>query len=423
MAVSFYTQSRKEIAPIWIRIREGSIDAKARTLISVQQDRLVKSKVVLHRITTGEPEHKNILRQKNDFLNVVQIQLDALRREVQSALNRRDGTELIDSQWIKNIVQPTENINLLSANIDAFLDYKKPLVKTNTYRTYTNLKTLINRFEKENSTLLVSGINLKFRDKFLKYLNDNGYSNSTTILYIRILTTILKHAKKRGVKVSDDIDNFKDDLKNKKTLNVYLTLDEIKRIFELKDLTPQESIARDWLVISCNTAQRVGDLLKYDKKDIKLDILTVQQTKNENSFPIRIPLLPQVKDILKKYVGNFPPQLHPNPQVSYVYYNRLIKQVCRKAEINDEVKTLTYQKNNIKEDEVSKVIIKKKWEVVSSHIGRRSFATNYYGKMPTALIQAITGHKTESSFLLYIDRDREVDIENLSAMMLEISKQ
>ena len=29
MAVSFYTQSRKEIAPIWIRIREGSIDAKA----------------------------------------------------------------------------------------------------------------------------------------------------------------------------------------------------------------------------------------------------------------------------------------------------------------------------------------------------------------------------------------------------------
>ena len=61
--------------------------------------------------------------------------------------------------------------------------------------------------------------------------------------------------------------------------------------------------------------------------------------------------------------------------------------------------------------------------MVSSHIGRRSFATNYYGKMPTALIQAITGHKTESSFLLYIDRDREVDIENLSAMMLKISKQ
>ena len=67
---------------------------------------------------------------------------------------------------------------------------------------------------------ICSKINLKFRDKFLKYLNDNGYSNSTTILYIRILTTILKHAKKRGVKVSDDIDNFKDDLKNKKTLNV-----------------------------------------------------------------------------------------------------------------------------------------------------------------------------------------------------------
>jgi hypothetical protein len=47
-----------------------------------------------------------------------------------------------------------------------------------------------------------------------------------------------------------------------------------------------------------------------------------------------------------------------------------------------------------------------KWELVSSHIGRRSFATNHFGKIPTPIIMAATGHKSESSFLKYIGKGR-----------------
>jgi integrase len=47
-----------------------------------------------------------------------------------------------------------------------------------------------------------------------------------------------------------------------------------------------------------------------------------------------------------------------------------------------------------------------KWELVSSHIGRRSFATNHFGKIPTPIIMAATGHKLESSFLKYIGEGR-----------------
>ena len=45
-----------------------------------------------------------------------------------------------------------------------------------------------------------------------------------------------------------------------------------------------------------------------------------------------------------------------------------------------------------------------KWELVSSHIGRRSFATNYYGKIPTVFLKYATGHKTEEMFLKYIGK-------------------
>jgi integrase len=43
-----------------------------------------------------------------------------------------------------------------------------------------------------------------------------------------------------------------------------------------------------------------------------------------------------------------------------------------------------------------------KYELITSHSCRRSFASNLYGKLPNMTIMAITGHKTETQFLKYI---------------------
>lgn len=43
-----------------------------------------------------------------------------------------------------------------------------------------------------------------------------------------------------------------------------------------------------------------------------------------------------------------------------------------------------------------------KYELVSSHICRRTFATLLYGKIDTLTIMKITGHQTERQFLGYI---------------------
>ena len=49
----------------------------------------------------------------------------------------------------------------------------------------------------------------------------------------------------------------------------------------------------------------------------------------------------------------------------------------------------------------------KKFELVTSHIGRRSFATNYYGKIPTSFLIYVTGHSTEAMFLNYIGKSNK----------------
>ena len=100
---------------------------------------------------------------------------------------------------------------------------------------------------------------------------------------------------------------------------------------------------------------------------------------------------------MKKYNGNFP------RKISDQKYNEHIKKVCEAAEINEPT-------HGIKFDHETKAKVEKeyaKWELVSSHIGRRSFATNNYGKIPTSFLMYITGHTTEAMFLTYIGKSNK----------------
>lgn len=45
-----------------------------------------------------------------------------------------------------------------------------------------------------------------------------------------------------------------------------------------------------------------------------------------------------------------------------------------------------------------------KHELISSHVCRKSFASNFYGDIPTALLISITAHATEQQFLEYIGK-------------------
>ena len=52
---------------------------------------------------------------------------------------------------------------------------------------------------------------------------------------------------------------------------------------------------------------------------------------------------------------------------------------------------------------VKKKIELQKWEMVTTHTARRSFATNMYKSgYPSISLMKITGHRTEKAFLLYI---------------------
>ena len=111
----------------------------------------------------------------------------------------------------------------------------------------------------------------------------------------------------------------------------------------------------------------------------------------ETKKNILLPLHPAVIDVLKKNGNNFPPKISKN------LYNRHIKEIAMIAGITQPVKTRKREGHRVHSTTVEK------WEAITSHIGRRSFATIFYGKIPTPLLMEATGHSTEQMFLNYIN--------------------
>tara|TARA_B110000240_G_scaffold47153_1_gene53421 strand:+ start:572 stop:988 length:417 start_codon:yes stop_codon:yes gene_type:complete len=92
-------------------------------------------------------------------------------------------------------------------------------------------------------------------------------------------------------------------------------------------------------------------------------------------------------------------------RVSQVVFNKQIKALCRMAGIEDLVSEF---KNNPKTRR-KEIVNAPKYEFVTSHIMRRSFASNYYGKIETPLLMNITRHSKESTFLTYIGTHQNKD--------------
>ena len=84
--------------------------------------------------------------------------------------------------------------------------------------------------------------------------------------------------------------------------------------------------------------------------------------------------------------------------ISAQLFNRQIKQVCQIAGISDMVSGYKLCSKTRRK----RLGTHPKYILISSHDLRRSFATNYFGKIETPILMQITEHSKESTFLSYI---------------------
>ena len=272
----------------------------------------------------------------------------------------------------------------------------------NTIRTYKSLYRITKEYELEKSQqLFLAGIDKNMAVSFTQFLKiEKQYSDNYCGQLLKLLKIILRDAQKSGFEIhpySNYIESFKQ--KSSDRIIHFLNPAEIKVLKGLERIPSELEDSYKWLLIGLSIGQRVSDLLSLNASNIRkannglyIDIIQ-QKTKKAVTIGVADPL---VIDLLE---SEFPKVL------SQEAFNKHIKMICKIAGIDEVVRGF---KNNPKTRR-KEVLSAPKYEFVTSHIMRRSFATNYYGKIETPLLMNITGHTKESTFLTYIGTHQNKD--------------
>jgi integrase len=343
-------------------------------------------------------------------------ELNKLENHVLKAFNSVNP-ESITKDWLISQIDyyynpPVENKETpkdLINYIGFYIDERKEEVKINTIRKFEVLKSKLKRFENDRKKqILIKEVNENFKNEFVKYFKEKLYSFSTLQRDIKHIKTLCMHANFLGIETHLQLPKLKYEIDKDKTKveKIYLTFEDLAKIENISknQLTDSLENAKDWLIISCYSGQRISDFMRFTDEQIRIEDgkQLLEFTQKKTGKNMTVPLHSKVLEILKKRNGKFP------YRISDQKYNDFIKTVCELAELNQPTKG-----SKIKQTEKDSGIyrkqsgIYKKYELVTSHIGRRSFASNFYGKIPTTYLIYITGHSTEKMFLNYIGKSNK----------------
>ncbi|WP_024772108.1 site-specific integrase [Aquimarina macrocephali] len=416
--VNFLYRSIKENAPLNIRLlfrhdkMDYSLGAKTKLFVYTIEELNANDKVSNKRFWKERFKKSKDIGFQNKQAEI-NFELNRITNHVLDTFNKANINSVIeDSKWLYNCLEsyynPNKDIEIptdLLSFIDYYIQKKGKGGNTASVKKYRVIKNKLKRFEDyRKKQILIADIDEDFKDGFEKYYIDQQYSRNTIHREFVFVKTFCFHARYLGLKTHHHLDSLKFDREEVK--HIYLSFDEIKKIKEVE--LPHEYLenARDWLLISCYLGQRISDFMNFSSTLIRNEndkyLLEFRQVKTKKLMTI--PVSKEVREILSKRDGEFP------RAISDQKYNDYIKEVARIAGLNEicegkkRINVTPDKKKGSFRDVIGKY---EKWELITSHIGRRSFATNYYGKVPTTYLINITGHSTESMFLNYIKKSNK----------------
>ncbi len=168
--IKFFIQSKNNPSGIYVRLREGhnTIDAKAKTNYVINPGDWSTKK--------GQPTNLKTAAYKS-----LHNELTKLRTDLLEHYNSSVGKCLINSQWLKDFINPPKQVetspNKLVTYIDYYTLHKRNAIGTSTYKRNNVYKNLIKRFEKETKTeYFIKDINADFKLKFENYCSNQNYA-------------------------------------------------------------------------------------------------------------------------------------------------------------------------------------------------------------------------------------------------------
>lgn len=264
----------------------------------------------------------------------------------------------------------------------------KPLAYKTIQQYSVTLKKL-QAFELVNDRIRFENIDLKFYRNFIDYCrNIENLGDNSIGGHIKNIKMWCKNIDIDGLPINSQYKSSEFSSIQGDTKDIYFNETEIDTLFNF-DFSHNFRLAnaRDLLIISLRTGLRISDFMRLGVLNIKDEKIRIETKKTKQK--VVIAMHSQIKHILTNGLPHAISDQKYNDYIKEIAYKVGFVEVVEGAKMNPETKRKEngyFAKN----------------ELVTSHIGRRSFATNLYGKLPNKVIMACTGHTTETQFLKYI---------------------
>lgn len=349
------------------------------------------------------------VKESRDFphyakINALLNRLEALTLELSydfKALGVKPSREEFKQAFKKKLGRQETQRPALFTFIRQLIEERKGMNRPqSSLNVYRNCLNHLEAYQKERRRQIdFADITESFKNDFVTYLFAQNFADSYVHKILTTLKMFLRDAWKRGINDNQGFEKIGLTVTKRGADNIYLNEREVETLASL-DLSDNERLdrVRDLFLIGCFTGLRFSDfsavapenirMIEHAGKEVECLVMTAKKTKQRVVIPL---VNPALRAILEKY-GNKAPKAITNQKL-----NEYLKELARLAGFTESVEVNEFRAGRHEKK------LYQKWELVTSHTARRSFATNAFKRgLPAADIMKFTGHTTERQFMKYI---------------------
>ena len=219
-------------------------------------------------------------------------------------------------------------------------------------------------------------------------------AQSTARTYFAVFKAILKRYEDDAPICKDYAEILK--AKNEKPVKTFLTVRELERLEQVEVKKPSEQIVLDEFLIGAYTGMRISDAREISEENMANGCISYVSIKT--GVHAVVPMKAGIAERIRRVQAN-------ESEMPLATYNRIIRRLCQRAEITERVKIFKAGEHDKGQ----------KWEFVSSHTARISFATNLaILGVPLLDIAKLMGHTSVQMTERYVVKTKpELDVKAL----------
>lgn len=246
------------------------------------------------------------------------------------------------------------------------------------------------------------------------FINELEIENQTMSVYLSKIKAVLRWARREGLYHGTLPEDFMPKLKGLGNKDVhYLEWSDFEKLLYLNLINDTHVAVRDAFCFCCATGLRVSDCAKLKWADVHLDCANpyIHVVTKKTTKPINIELNKWSRAIIDRQ-PTYRPVVMSNtvfPEVSLSSRNTLLPVIARLANIEGQVREISFVGNRCTETIVDKA------DAISTHWGRHTFVVHalHLGISPEVII-SWTGHSSTASLKPYIAISNKTKIINMA---------